>query len=70
MTREIIFIHNGTTGVDVGLNMWNAFCLEHRLPHGLIYSEDTKEINEAWRSVWENHYSDMPLVAFFAVEDM
>jgi len=46
MSGEIIFIHIGAAGVQLGTSIWELFCLEHFLNH-----DGQKDVSQSFASV-------------------
>ena len=57
--REVISIHIGQAGVQMGNACWELYCLEHGIhPDGQMPSDDTVSFNYEFKMLYDNfHYN-------------
>jgi len=56
--REILSIHLGQAGIQVGANCWELYCLEHKIgPDGKMGAEDLKKMKSLQKEGHENEGS-------------
>ena len=66
-SREIIHLHLGQAGSQIGSSLWNAYCDEYRVDRqGNYNGTNPKNISHIFKSVGESYYR--PRAVFFDLD--